>query len=462
MSLRVRLLAAFAYALLIVIVALMVPLASNLSDRVNAEVRADSAAQAQIAAASIADQLSRPARVQEFTAQTAERLGARVFVVDGQGRLVADSDGEVPPGTFYATDEHPPLLEALRGEIGQGTHPPDLEDLSTAVPIVRNARTIGALEVEQSLADVNDEVRSDVVALIGVAVLALALGLGVAWILAGSISRPIKALAGAARRMAGGDLSARAERSGSSEQVDVANAFNEMAERLETVLESQRSFVADASHQLRTPMTGMRLRLEAAAAKAGTGSEAAAEIEAAERETERLSAVVGDLLALASSEEPAEPQRGELRAAASAAVARWEDAASEAGHGVLATGDGELVVGSGERDLAVILDNLVENAIKYSPRGSTVEIDWRRGADGTAALRVLSEGGPLGDEELHRAFERFYRGEDGTRRRGTGLGLPIVAALARRAGGGARLRNRPEGGVAAEVTLPLSEGFADS
>jgi signal transduction histidine kinase len=460
-SLRARLLAAFAYALLIVIVALMVPLATNLSDRVNAEVRADSAAQAQVVAASVADQLKRPARLEQVTAEASDRLGGRVFIVDGRGRLLADSSGEVKIGTLYASDAHPPLLDALRGEIGQGTHPPDLEDLSTAVPLVRNGRTIGALEVEQSLASVNDEVRNDVVTLIGVAVLALALGLGVAWILAGSISRPINALAGAARRMARRDLSARAEPGGSSEQVEVADAFNEMADRLESVLESQRSFVADASHQLRTPLTGMRLRLEAAAAKAGPGTETAAEIEAAERETERLSAVVGDLLALASSEEPAEPQRGELRTAASAAVARWEDPAAEQGHGVLATGTGDLPVKAGERDLAVILDNLVENAIKYSPRGSTVEIEWAPDGDGMAALRVANDGGPLDDEELRRAFERFYRGS-GTTRRGTGLGLPIVAALARRSGGAARLENRRGGGVIAEVTLPRSPGFADT
>ena len=186
------------------------------------------------------------------------------------GALLADSSGQSRLGTsVFAEEEHPPLLEALDGGIGQGTHPPDLDVLSTAVPIVRNQRTIGALEVEQSIASVNDEVRNDVAALIGIGLLAMALGLGVAWILAGSLSRPLNALADAARRMAGGDLGARAPERGSSEQVEVARSFNEMADRLGAVLESQRAFVADASHQLRTPLTGLRLRLEAAADKAG-------------------------------------------------------------------------------------------------------------------------------------------------------------------------------------------------
>ena len=455
MSLRARLLAAFAYTLLIVIVALEVPLATNLDDRVTAEVEADSAAQAQVVAASVGDQLDRPARLERVTDEASRRLGGRVFIVDGRARLLADSSGEVARGSIFTSETHPPLVKALNGEIGQGTHPPDLDVLSTAVPIVRNGRTIGALEVEQSLETVNAEVRKDVAALIGVGVLALALGLGVAWILAGSIAGPLHSLADAARRMAGGDLSARAPVRGSSEQVEVSRSFNEMADRLGAVLESQRAFVADASHQLRTPLTGLRLRLEAAAGKAG-GRAAADDLAAAERETERLSAVVGDLLALASSEEEAEPGRSELGAAAAAAAGRWRDPADESGHELKVASDGEIDVRAGERDLALILDNLIENAIKYSPRGSTVEIEWTALEDGRASLCVTSAGGPLSAEEREQAFERFYRGESSRRKQGTGLGLSIVAALARRAGGEARLANRSGWGVVAEVTLPVA------
>ena len=79
-----------------------------------------------------------------------------------------------------------------------------------------------------------------------------------------------------------------------------------------------------------------------------------------------------------------------------------------------------------------------------------MEIAWSRLDDG-ASLRVHNAGGPLGEEERERAFERFFRGASSNRRRGTGLGLPIVAALARRAGGDARLANGSDGGVVAEV-----------
>lgn len=451
MSLRARLLAAFAYTLLIVIVALEVPLATNVGDRIDAEVEADSAAQAQVVAVSAAERLAAPSQLQPLSEEASDRLGGTVAIVNGRGTLIAESSGTpIAPNTTYATQNRPEVLSALNGEIDQVRRG---GFLFTAVPIVRNGRTRGALQVQQNLDPVDSAVREDVVALIGIGVLALALGLGVAWILAGTIARPIRSLAAVTRRMARGDLDARAEPKGSSEQVDVAEAFNEMADRLQVVHESQRAFVADASHQLRTPLTGLRLRLEAAHAKAD--GKAAEEIAAAEREAERLSTVVADLLSLASSEEPAEVQRADVGEAARAAASRWGDPAAASAHDLRLHDGPPLEVGAGERDLALMLDNLIENALKYSPRGSAVEIGWReRGGFGVAA--VANEGGPLPAEDLSLSFERFHRGS-GARDGGTGLGLAIVEALAKRAGGRALLRNHGEL-VVAEIEIPLAEG----
>jgi two-component system, OmpR family, sensor kinase len=450
MSLRARLLAAFAYTLLVVIVALEVPLSANVSDRVNAEVEADSAAQAQVAAASVADQLRDPARIQQVTREAATNLDGLVFVIDGRGRQIASSEGgtTTPP---RPTDD-PIALQALGGNIAQGRHHEGRDVLSTAVPIVRNGRTVGALEVEQSLDTVHSQVRQDVLALIGVGVLALALGLGVAWILAGSIARPLRSLGEAARRRASGDTEARAPVRGSREQAEVAQEFNEMADRLDALLESQRAFVADASHQLRTPLTGLRLRLEAAGVKTDDPA-VRRDLEAAERESARLEELVSDLLALASSEQPADEETADLSAAAHEAIERWRGPADESGHEIRLDEHGGGVVRAGPRELAAILDNLIENALKYSPRGSTVTVKCDR-VDGSGRLGVVSESGPIDPELSRRAFERFYRGGSG--RDGTGLGLPIVAALARRRGGAARIENVDDGRVRAEVTLPGS------
>jgi signal transduction histidine kinase len=295
-----------------------------------------------------------------------------------------------------------------------------------------------------------------VLALVGIGLLALALGLGVAWILAGSITRPLRSLGAAARRRAAGDSQARAPERGSREQVEVAREFNEMADRVDAVLESQRAFVADASHQLRTPLTGLRLRLEAA----GVKTEDAAvrrELEAAEHETERLDRLVTDLLALASSESPAGEESAELSEAAHEAIDRWRAPASETGHRIALDEHRGGTVRAGGAELAAILDNLIENALKYSPSGSTVTVELD--VDGDARIAVISESGPIDPEVSARAFERFYRGKE--RRDGTGLGLPIVASLARRRGGSARIENEGSGLVRAEVALPRAD-FANS
>lgn len=455
MSLRARLLAAFAYTLIVVIVALEVPLSANVSDRVNAEVEADSAAKAQVVAASAADQLHDRASLERISRQAAVSLNGLVFVIDGSGRQIASSTGSItrPP---QPTDD-PVALQALGGEVAQGRHHEGQDILSTAVPIVRNGRTVGALELEQSLNAVRNQVRQDVLALIGIGVLALILGLGVAWILAGSIARPLRSLGEAARRRAAGDASARAPERGSREQVQVAREFNEMADRLDAVLESQRAFVADASHQLRTPLTGLRLRLEAAGVKTSDPA-VARELAAAEHETERLNQLVEDLLELASSEQPAEDDRTDLPQAARAAAERWRGPASESRHEIALETDGDLVVRAGSRELAAILDNLVENAIKYSPSGSPVTIECA-GENGSATVGVISDSGPLDDEVASHAFERFYRGRGAGP--GTGLGLPIVQALAKRRGGRARLEAVDQRRVRAEVMLPIAD-FANS
>src|SRR5262249_36131333 len=334
----------------------------------------------------------------------------------------------------------------------------DAESLYTAVPIVRDGRTVGAVELRQGVEAVNTTVHNDIVALIGIGALALALGLGVAWILAGSIARPLRSLGDAARRRAQGDADARARVSGSTEQREVAREVNEMPERLEAVLESQRAFVADASHQLRTPLTGLRLRLEAAGVKTSDPA-VAHELQAAEQETQRLNQLVADLLELASSEQPVSDESAQLADAVRAAGERWRGPASESENEIVLEADVDATVHAAPQELAAMLDNLVENAIKYSPRGSPVTIESGH-ENGHASLGVISTSGPLDEEIAKRAFERFYRGGGG-RDPGTGLGLPIVAALARRRGGEATLASVDETNVRAEVVLPVAD-FANS
>ena len=455
MTLRGRLLAAFAYVLVLAIVALEVPLALNLSRRVDAEVKSEASSGAQIVAGSAAGRLTRPRELQDLLRTAARDLGGRVIVTDREGRLVADSAGTGLRGADYAS--RPEVAAALDGRTSQGTRHSDSlnEDLLfTAVPLVREGRAVGAVRLTQSVEDVQSEVRNDIAALIGIGGVVLLLGLGLAWVLAGSIARPMRGLARTARRIAAGDLDQRAQEEGSQEQQDVAAAFNDMTDRLAHAVVSQRDFVANASHQLRTPLTGLRLRLEAAAIKSEDPG-VRRELEAAEHETERLAGLLNGLLALAR-------ERTRPPAAAPLPLAAELDAAAERWAGPAARSDQRLVVERGStvaarvarEDLAIVVDNLIENAIAYSPPGGAIEV--RTQLDGAHACITVSDSGPgLPAGEEQRVFERFYRGSaSGAHTAGSGLGLAIVLALAERWGGTASIRNREEGGACAEVRFP--------
>jgi two-component system OmpR family sensor kinase len=223
------------------------------------------------------------------------------------------------------------------------------------------------------------------------------------------------------------------------------------------VLSAQREFVANASHQLRTPLTGLRLRLEAAALKT-RDAEVERELAAAEREVERLARLLTALLTLANEgQRPPRPRSVPLAGAAERARERWYEQARRSGRALELSGEETACALASEEDLAIVLDNLIENALRYSPEGGDVTIEWRsEGAWVHLAVADQGPGIPAGEEEA--VFERFRRGSSAKGRgEGTGLGLAIVRALAARWGGSAQVVNRPEGGARAEVRLPAGE-----
>lgn len=465
MSLRTVLLAAFAYVLVIAIVVLEVPLVLNISRRVDAEVKAESSGQAQLIATSASDQLRRQRALQQLVNRSAKALGGRVAIFGADGNLVVDSAGTGLLGTSYA--DRPEVAAALAGENSQGTRQStslDEELLFTAVPLLRNGRNVGAVRVTQSVDAVNGQVRDDALALIGVGVAALLLGLGVAWLISALLARPLGSLAATARAVTGGDLEARAPETGSKENREVAQAFNEMTSRLHSSLAAQRDFIGNASHQLRTPLTALQLRLEAAGERSDE-PRVADELRAAEREVERLSALLANLLTLATAgQEPPQPVPTNLAECARAAGERWR-AEIERGHRLALGGEGAPVAHSSPEEVGIVLDNLIENAIDYSPRGGTIEIVWGRRPSvgrprdtrhgrGPAFIAVIDEGPGLREDELEDVRRRFFRGSAGIGKPGTGLGLAIAELLAQRWGGTLELTNEATRGLRAELSLP--------
>ena len=432
---------------MLAIVALEVPLALNLRDRVDAEVRSQARAQADLVAATAAGQLgsARSESLRELAVRAAPSSRGRVVIVDADGILIADSGGDDALGASYAS--RPEIAVALRGDPFQEIRRSETLDqqiLATAVPILRQGTPEGAVRVTQSVKAVNRATRASILGLVAIGGLVLLLGLAAGALIARQIAGPLRRLDEAAARVSHGDLSVRARVEGSAEQRSLAETFNRMTERLERLVEGQREFVADASHQLRTPLSGLRLRLEEARAVAREPA-AREEIDAGLAEVDRLAAMVSELLLLSQAGEVDAPaERIDLADAARRAAARWD------GRGVSALeGAPAPPVHCAPADLDRALDALVENGLHYG--GGTVTLVARPGA-----IDVLDDGPGLAPEELEQVFERFHRGRAGrTGAAGTGLGLPIARELMRRWNGDVRLANREGGGTAATVSLPF-------
>jgi signal transduction histidine kinase len=439
--------------LLLAIVAFAVPLAINLRARVNAEVRTQAQAQADLIAATAADLLGRVDRPELATlVQTgASTIRGRVLIVDRRGAVLADSSGSSLVGTSYAA--RPEIAAALRGhqiQLSRSSVTLGEQILATAVPIVRNDQTVGAVRVTQSVAAVQDAIRRAELGLALVAVIVLAIGLGVGTLIARQVAGPVLRLQRVARRVAQGDLTARAEIEGSREQLSLGESFNEMTERISRLLEAQREFVADASHQLRTPLTGLRLRLEAARYELGDAP-AGAELEAALAEVDRLAGTVEELLVLSrAGEHRAEGAWIDLGELVTATIERWQARARERTMTLEprinpAAGS----VWAARSDLERALDVLIENALGYAPPGSSVVVSAQ-----PAAIAVRDHGPGIADDELELVFERFHRGRAGrTGPPGSGLGLAIARELARAWGGDVVVGNARGGGAIATVTV---------
>ncbi len=455
MRLRTGLLAAFAYVLLLAIVALGVPLALSLSTRVNDEVRSQALEQADLVAATAADLLSAAHRkeLEVLVHTAAATVRGRVLVVDRAGIVLADSAEPAQIGVSYAA--RPEIASALAGhqvQTQRASRTLGEEILATAVPIIRNGAPVGAVRVTQSVAEVHAAVRRVELGLALIGGIVLAFGLAVGAVIAGQIARPLGRLERVARRVADGDLSARAPIEGSREQRSLGESFNEMTDRIERLLFSQRAFVADASHQLRTPLTGLRLRIEEARA-AGVGPAADAELDASVTEVDRLAQIVDELLVLSRAGERELPgEQLDLGEVIADALKRWDRAADERGIAMAAgqVRDGRAWCARVDADRA--LDVLLENALSYSPGSSRVTL-----SGGPGWIEVQDRGPGLATDEQEEVFERFHRGSAGHHGLpGSGLGLAIARELAREWGGDVTLRNRDGGGACARLSLPES------
>lgn len=293
--------------------------------------------------------------------------------------------------------------------------------------------------------------------LVILSLIAAAIGAAVGTALAGRFSPPIEAVAAAARRIAEGDLSARAVAAtpGSGETAQLLNDFNRMADELEGAERELVEGAAAIAHELRTPLTILRGRLQGMSD--GVFPSGEKEISGLIRQVEGLGRIVEDLRVTSLAASGAL----ELRKAPMDFAVEIDSVIEAMRPDLIAVGMAieldlrpALIVADAPR-LRQAAAALLENAKRYAVEGGAVRVEVKREPAG-AVLRVLDRGKGLQPEELTRAFERFWRADPSRSREigGSGLGLSVVAAIAQAHGGACRALQREGGGAVFELRVP--------
>ena len=375
--------------------------------------------------------------------------GPRVVVVDAQGTAVAASV-TADVGQNFANPERPETLEALDGRTvsGERTSSTLGEPLIyVAVPIRAGPQILGAVRLTYPSSELNAQINNSIRSLWLVGLISLVSAGLIAMLVASAITRRIRRLSDTAESIAEGDLNARVEDSGGGEIAELAASFNVMADRVQGLVERQRDFAGDASHQLRTPLTALRLRMDRAAELMDQDDPAVDQVDAARDEIDRLQRLVDGLLTLARADgRKSSPAPVDLSAIARERIESWQSLADERGIQL------ELIAPSVAIAFAIpsateqILDNYIDNALEVVPDDSRIVVTITPSLH-HVLMTVDDEGPGLPPEDRVRAFDRFWRGRQDDS--GSGLGLAVVSALAQAGGGSVWLDESPQGGLRA-------------
>ncbi|WP_086563369.1 sensor histidine kinase [Streptomyces africanus] len=280
---------------------------------------------------------------------------------------------------------------------------------------------------------------------------AMLLAVGAALRLTGWVLRPVRVLDATTHDIATGRLKSRVAAAGGPPELRrLARSFNEMADNVEDVLEQQRAFVADASHQLRNPLAALLLRIELLSFELPEGNQ---EIASVQSEGKRLAQVLDDLLDLALAEHTdADLKITDIGELAAERVAAWSPTAEAKGvH--LVSDCPPTTAWADPVALSSALDGIIDNALKFTPEGRTVEVTVAREGD-TSTVVVTDEGPGLTDEELARVGDRFWRSSRHQNIKGSGLGLSISRALLAAGGGSIAYDHHEPHGLKVTVTVP--------
>lgn len=403
-------------------------------------------------------------RLQKYAAQT----GGRVVVVDTDGTSIVDTGEpgrDVQLGRDFST--RPEVAAALGGTVESGERGSDTLGhplLFVAAPIASAGTLMGAIRISHPADELDARIARRWTALASTSLAVLGVASLAALLIAGWISRPLDEIADVADRVGRGDLDARAQvDSGPPEVRAVASQLNASVAALDRMFQDQRDFTADASHQLRTPLHALTLRLENVTHDLGSGDvdTARADVERATVDVSRMAGLVESLLVLERADrnvgEPIE--QIDLAGVVESRVADWSERAGRAGVNLKVAVDAPLRASARELNVEQVLDNFVDNAITATPAGGDVRVFGRQVDEGVE-LHVVDDGPGLSDDDLELVFRRFHSGADRPRAAGGGfgLGLAIVRRLAELDDGHAELRHGPGRGIDAVVRYPAAGG----
>ena len=386
---------------------------------------------------------------------------SRILVTDDMGKVLYDTRE-----TGSAVGEYAIYTEVVQALLGNDTFTCSYQGGAfrsrASSPVLYQNRIIGAVyayEYDREQGALLEGLQANLLrlsALIGVVVLVLSV------ILSRALTRKIGRLLTAIRKVREGAYSHRAEIPGRDEIAQIGQEFNSLTDRLQTTENARRRFVSDASHELKTPLAAIRLLtdsiLQTDNIDPATTREFVADIGA---EAERLSRITEDLLRLTRLDsgvlEPAAAV--EVLPVLEQTMRMMSLVAQEKGVELTYTAAGDCTVLGTRDEIYQIIYNLTDNAVKYSPAGSTVQVSLRGTAEGVE-LTVADNGTGIPEEDLPRIFQRFYRVDKARSREagGTGLGLSIVSDTVQRRGGTVEAANRPGGGAVFTVRWPRMKG----
>jgi signal transduction histidine kinase len=346
-----------------------------------------------------------------------------------EGIQIDTKDLPPPADTFFSVSASP-------FGYGFAAKPGSTSDRSSSqVVSLPLSGSLGTLEISNGPAYGADILDSVTLAWLIASVIAIMLAALAGWFASREVTQPVLALTDATRRMEQGNLSVRAHLPGAQQAREfqaLAHSFNNMAQRVEDTVSTLRAFVSDAAHELNTPLTALKTNLELAANETDAAQKGIFLARAIEQ-NRRLELLTSGLLDLSRIEAaPAalglEPL--DLRQLAAETGERFASRAEQAERSFsLHLPDGEIALPGNALQLQRALDNLLENALKFTPPGGEINLHLREQKDGQVILTVSDTGIGILPEDLPHIFERFHRGRNSAEFPGNGLGLAIVKAI---------------------------------